>query len=417
MHIIYNFCWQVLFIVANLVNHCHLIKKGSKLQRFIDGQNGVIKRIADLHKKRCTKPVIWIHASSLGEFGVARPIVKRIKANGDYSIFLTFFSPTGVDALGTQNSEVDAVEYLPIDTKRNARRFINAIQPQKAIFIISEFWPNYLAELKSQNIETYLISGLIKAQSPIFKWYGGLIRQSLSAFTQFVVLNEESKLNLATIGLNNVSVVGDPLFDNAMAVAMSPYHNRIVESFASYGDVFIAGSISDSKDLMLVSRLANTYRDTRFLVVPHEIDEEHISDIIRHFEGKAVCYRHCGNAVDFSDTQILIIDFVGALAYLYRYAKWAYVGGGFTPYLHSVIEATVYGLPVAFGPEINRKITPQQMMKLDIGCKVTNFEELRRWFESLRNNPSKLETIQKAANAYIRQNVGATDKIMSIIGM
>ena len=415
MNMLYNFCWQVLFAGLEFLNSCRLIRKGSKLQRFIYGQKDVLQRTEDLLKSRCAKPVIWIHASSLGEFGVARPIVRRIKENGNYSIFLTFFSPTGVEALAHHHPDVDAVEYLPIDTKQNARRFVDIVKPQKAVFIISEFWPNYLAELERQNIKTYLVSGLIKAKAPMFKWYGGIIRHALSAFTKFMVLDEASRQNLSAIGLKNVVVVGDPLFDNAMVVASSPYTNKIVETFASYGDVFIAGSVSDKNDLALVSRLANSHRDTRFLVVPHEISEDHLNSIICHFEGKAVCYHECDENTDLSDTQILVIDFVGALAYLYRYAKWAYVGGGFTPYLHSVIEATVYGLPVAFGPETNRKITPQQLMKLGIGCKVKKFKDLSRWFDQLKGNPSELESIKEKADAYIRQNLGATDEIVSLI--
>lgn len=415
MSIIYNFCWQVLFCLASLLNCCHLIRKNSKLQRFIYGQTDIFKRIETTQLKQCTKPVIWIHASSLGEYGVARPIIKRIKEKGEYSIFLTFFSPTGVDALGSHHPDIDAIEYLPIDTKKNARRFIKTINPQKAVFVISEFWPNYLGELKKRNIETYLVSGLIKPHSSILKWYGGIIRQSLSAFTRFLVLNEDSKRRLETIGFNNISVVGDPLFDNAMVVATSPYHNKIVEAFASYGDLFIVGSLSDKKDLALISRLANTHRDIRFLVVPHEISEEYLHSIISHFEGNTLCYHKCDETTDFSDTQVLVIDFIGALAYLYRYAKWAYVGGGFTPYLHSVIEATVYGLPVAFGPEINRKITPQQLMKLGIGCKVKTFKDLNCWFDHLKNNQSALDAIKEKANAYISQNIGATDEVMSMI--
>ena len=415
MNIIYDFCWQVLFMGLRLLNRCRLIGKGSKLQRFIYGQDDIFQRIETALKSKCTKPVIWIHASSLGEFGVARPIIKRIKENGNYSIFLTFFSPTGIEAFTPRHAGVDAVEYLPIDTKQNARKFIATVKPQKAVFIISEFWPNYLVELERQSIKTYLISGLIKAQSPMFKWYGGIIRRSLSAFTKFMVLNEESKQQLATIGLNNVHVIGDPLFDNAMTVATSPYSNKIVEAFVAHGDLFIAGSVSDEKDLSLISRLANTHRDTRFLVVPHEISEDHLNNIVCRFEGKAVCYHKCDENTDFSDTQVLVIDFIGALAYLYRYAKWAYVGGGFTPYLHSVIEATVYGLPVAFGPETNRKITPQQLMKLGIGCKVKKFKDINHWFEQLKNNPSELDNIKKKADAYIRQNLGATDDIVSLI--
>lgn len=415
MSTLYNIFWQILFTGLKFLNCCCLIGKDSKLQRFIYGQKDIFKRIELALEEQCKKPVIWIHASSLGEFGVARPIVKSIREKGDYSIFLTFFSPTGVEALEGNRSVVDAVEYLPIDTRQNARKLINTIKPVKAIFIISEFWPNYLEELRRQNIKTYLISGLIKPNSAIFKWYGGIIRNSLSVFTRFMVLNEESKQNLATIGFTNVSVVGDPLFDNAAVVAKTPYRSEIVEAFASHGDVFIAGSISDKNDLALISGLANMHRDVRFLVVPHEINEERLNNMKNHFEGNAVCYHKCNENTDFSDIQILIVDFVGALAYLYRYAKWAYVGGGFTPYLHSVIEATVYGLPVAFGPKIHRKITPQQMIKLGIGCKVVNTDDLNKWFSSLKDNQAELEAIKEKADAYIRQNIGATDEIMSLM--
>lgn len=415
LNIMYDLCWQILFTGLKLLNYCRLIKKDSKLQHFISGQSDIFQRIESISKSECTKPVVWIHASSLGEFGVARPIIKRIKERGDYSVFLTFFSPTGVEALGKQHTDIDVVEYLPIDTKQNARQFIDVVKPKKAIFIISEFWPNYLEELKRQHIETYLVSGLIKAQSPMFKWYGAIIRRSLSAFTKFMVLDEGSRQHLATIGFDNVHVVGDPLFDNAMAVAATPYSNKIVEAFASQGDMFIAGSVSDDKDLSLVSHLANTHPDTRFLVVPHEISEDSLNNIKHCFERKTVCYHECNENTDFSDTQVLVIDFIGALAYLYRYAKWAYVGGGFTPYLHSVIEATVYGLPVAFGPEINRKVTPQQLIKLGIGCKVKKNKELNHWFDHLKNNPSELEIIREKANKYIKQNLGATDDIVSLL--
>lgn len=415
MNAIYNLCWQILFAGLRLLNYCRLIKKGSKLQRFIHGQNDIFQRIEDALKNKCGKPVIWIHASSLGEYGVARPIIKSIRKQGNYSIFLTFFSSTGVEALEKSHSDVDAVEYLPIDTRQNARQFVDIIKPAKAIFIISEFWPNYLGELKRQNVQTYLISGLIKSDSAMFKWYGGIIRSSLSAFTRFMVLNEESKENLASIGLNNVSVVGDPLFDNAMVVAETSYENKTVEAFASCGSLFIAGSVSDKKDLALVSSLANTYRDVRFLVVPHEISEDNLNYTKSHFEGKAVCYHECDENTDFSDIQILIIDFVGALAYLYRYAKWAYVGGGFTPYLHNIIEATVYGLPVAFGPKINRKVTPLQLMQLGIGCLVKTFDDLRVWFDGLKDNQSELDTIKKKADAYIGRNLGVTREIMSLM--
>lgn len=404
----------LLSIIARL---SFLLAPESKLKKFAKGQQGLVKLIQN--EMACHKdsevPVIWLHASSLGEYGVARPIIKRLRQQGKYRIVVTFFSPTGYEALNIHHPEIDHIFYLPLDTARNARTFIETVHPQKAIFIISEYWVNYLNELKARNIPTFLISAVISRNAPFFKWYGRLFRPSLQAFTHFLVLNRQSGENLQSLGYKNFSVTGDPLFDNAIAVASTPYQNPIVEKFACGKEVFIAGSVSDRKDMQLVCHLANRHRDVRFIIVPHEISEEILNDIKFNLEGYALCYSECDDNTDFSDTQTLIIDYLGALAFLYRYGKWAYVGGGFTPYLHSIIEATVYGLPVAFGPMIQRKVTPNELIELGIGRVVRSEKELDNWFESLKDAPRRLEQIKNTAQDYSRANSGATSNIIQIL--
>ena len=404
----------LLAIIARL---SFLLSTESKLKKFAKGQQGLIKQIQaemSCHKNNPT-PVIWLHAASLGEYGVARPIIKQLKRRSTCRIVLTFFSPTGYEALHIHHPEIDHIFYLPLDTPKNARTFIDTIHPQKTIFIISEYWINYLNELRMRNIPTFLISAVISRNAPFFKWYGGLFRSSLETFTHFLVLNRQSGENLQSLGYRNFSVTGDPLFDNAIAVASTPYQNPIVEKFAYGKDVFIAGSVSDRKDLQLICHLANRYRDVRFIIVPHEISEEVLNDIKFNLDGYALCYSECDADTDFSDTQTLIIDYLGALAFLYRYGKWAYVGGGFTPYLHSIIEATVYGLPVAFGPMIQRKVTPNELMELGIGQVVRSEKELEKWFEALRNEPQQLKQIKNTALDYSRSNSGATSNIIQIL--
>lgn len=406
---------KILFSI--LAKLSFLLATESKLKKFAKGQQGLIKKI-QTEMNGCKDdacPVIWLHASSLGEYGVARPIIKLMKQRGNCRIVLTFFSPTGYEALCDRHPDIDHLFYLPWDTPRNARRFIETIRPQKAIFIISEYWLNYLNELRCRKIPTFLISAVISREAPFFKWYGKLFRPSLQAFTHFLVLNSQSGENLQSLGYNNFSVTGDPLFDNAIAVASTPYGNPIVEKFACGKEVFIAGSVSDRKDMQLVCSLANRYRDVHFIIVPHEISEEILNDIKFNLEGYALCYSECDVDIDFCDTQTLIIDFLGALPYLYRYGKWAYVGGGFTPYLHSIIEATVYGLPVAFGPMIHRKVTPNELIQLGIGRVVRTEKELMKWFEELRNEPQQLEQIKNTALDYSRKNSGATSNIIQIL--
>ena len=386
-----------------------------KFGAWVRGQNDVLQKIeAEFHPAPDTKTV-WVHAASLGEFAVARPIINALKAQG-HTIVVTFFSATGMMALGDKHPGIDLVSYLPIDTKANASRFLNIIKPQKAIFIISEFWPCFLTELKKRGIPTYLISALIRDDAPFFKPQGKWMRQCLSTFTHFMVLNEASATNLARLGCGDrTTVTGDPLFDNAIAVANTEWHHDIIERFASKGRTFIAGSVSDRDDLRLVAHLANKFPCDKFIIVPHEIHEDFMQSIEKAIEGKCTRVSRCTNPSCADDSQVLIVDFVGALAKIYRVGSYAYIGGGFTPLLHSVIEATVYGLPVSFGPQIKRKTTPQQLIELGIGAKVETCEQIEQWYASLRGNDSRLAEIKDIARNYTQSNSGATETIINII--
>lgn len=404
--------------ILHIIPRCWLIdqKRHPKFKQFVLGQHSIISRIKlEMEADSNSRPVVWIHAASLGEFGVMRPVIAEIKKKLDYQIILTFFSPTGYEALKKKHPDIDHVFYLPLDSRTNARQFIEAIHPQLVLFAISEYWINYLQELRAKSIPVYLVSALITNHAPFFKWYGELYKKSLDAYSQILVLDEQSQKKLASIGYHRATVIGDPLFDNVLKLAHTPWKNEIIERFSQQGDIFIAGSISDKKDLALVCHLANNHKDVRFIFVPHEICEENLNEIKYNLCGKTLLYSECTSDTDFSDTQVLVIDFLGALAYLYRYGKWAYVGGGFTPYLHSIIEATVYGLPTAFGPCIYRKTTPQQMVELGIGQVVRTKKEIGLWFETYKTNPLALAHVKELAKTYIEQNKGASSKIIETI--
>ena len=418
MNHLYNTFLQVgkcaLDLIASLPRSC---PPHGKLRKLASGQQEVWRQLRrELVGGTDQRPVMWLHAASLGEYGVARPIARALHAQGRWRIVVTFFSPTGYEALkGKYAEEADHVFYLPLDTRAQACAFLDLVRPAKALFIISEFWPNYLAELKRRAVPTFLVSALISPKAPFFRWYGGVFRRALEAFTHFAVLNEASATRLGSLGHTNVTVTGDPLFDNAAAVAAAPWRDAVVERFAGGQCVFVAGSVEGRKDLDLVCTLANRHRDVRFLIVPHEISAENLRSLKYRLAGKACCYSECTEATDFAGVQTLIVDFVGALARLYRYGTWAYVGGGFTPRLHSVIEPVAYGLPVAFGPRTGRKVTPGEMERAGIGRTVRSAAELDRWFVQLAGHPARREQVRQAALAYTRRNIGATKEIMRII--
>ena len=387
-----------------------------KLLKHVMGQQGLTETVAAAMSGNA-KPVCWFHAASFGEYNVIRPIVKQIRKD-DVCIVVTFFSSTGYEMLTAQNkrtNEADHVFYLPLDTTSNARRFLDLLKPQKAVFAISEYWMNHLNELKARHIPTYIVSMLVGNGSYLLKWYGFPLRKALRAVSTFMVLDEPSRQNLGRMGFTNVVVTGDPLFDNAIAIAREPYHNTIVERFCGGSrQVFVAGSISDQKDLGLVAALANANRDVRFIVVPHEIGQENLKAIVGQMGGRALLYSQCSDATSFDGVQTLVVDSLGSLARLYRYGSWAYVGGGFTPYLHSVIEPVVYGIPVVFGPRIERKRTPQQMISLGVGAMVETESSLLTWFDGMRH-PETLQAARTRAAAYVDSNANATMTVVEEI--
>ena len=419
VHTLYDIVIRVIDVFFSFLNTTHmvlLLSSSNKVRKFVQGQYHIFDKI---QQNNSQKKIIWVHAASLGELGIARPIIRELREKYNYHVLLTFFSSTGYEAtskyLGTKVCDADEIYYLPLDTKQNASRFLQLVSPQKVIFVVSEIWPNYLKELKEHSVPTYLISAKVNANSAVMKWYGGLVKDAFRCFTHISCLDEKSKELLGRIGIKQVTVMGDPLFDNAVVIAKKAYSNHVIEKFCLQYDVFIAGSIHDKKDLELVSYVANMNSHDKFIFVPHEIYPDVLRQIKYSLKGCCKLYSECDENTDFTSVQVLVVDFLGALSSIYRFCKYAYVGGGFTPYLHSVIEATVYGLPVAFGPKINRKVVTQQLIERGVGKVVTTGKELNLWYCSLKSDSDRLEKIKERAISYTKKNEGATEKVVKMI--
>lgn len=414
MYAIYNtllsFCQKAIDLAALI----KIGKQRSKFWQFVQGHSNLLYKIENEFSLN-DLPVIWFHASSLGEFAAIRPIIKRLKSTRECCVVTTFFSPSGIEALKQSHPDIDYVFYLPLDTQKNVYSFLSILKPKCAVFSISEYWFNYLDALTKLDIKIYLISAYIPKNSIFFKWYGKMYRKILFSYNHIFASDKDSYCNLKGLGILSSSICGDPLFDNAYMISRQKWRNHIIDKFTKGEKVFIAGSINDEKDLQLVSRLANKHKDTKFIFVPHAISEEILNRTIASIQGKSKLYCECNDETDFTETQVLIIDFIGALAYIYRYGTWVYIGGGFTPLLHSVIEPLVYGLPIAFGPQIHRKPTPNILIHLGIGQIVKSFNELDEWFSLLKNNSIELSRIKQAAINYVAENVGATESIVSKI--
>lgn len=401
---------------VGIYGKCLREKSQRKFSRFVKGQRGLMAQIHEaMASADRSVPTIWFHAASLGEYGIARPLIGELKKRDRCNVVMTFFSPSGYEALRDRHPDIDYLFYLPLDTRRNARDFVETVRPDRAVFMVSEYWPNYLQQLKFAGVPTFLVSAIIRDNSQFFKWYGKTYRNALSTFRHIFVLNNQSRFNLSMLGFNDVTISGDALFDNASLVARTPWTDDVIGRFADGCKVFIAGSVNDYHDREMVAELIRRNPDVKFIVVPHDVSENEVARVRDAIAGSSVLYSQCDATTDFSGVQTLIVDCMGKLAYIYRYGTWAYVGGGFTPLLHSVIEATVYGLPVSFGPRIERKVTPQQLAECGIGQVVNNAGELCDWFAPLKDDDQRLGEIRRTAARYVAENRGATDNIITTI--
>lgn len=382
----------------------------AKAARFTAGRRNLLHQIAQ-SVSGDSRPRIWVHCASLGEFEQGRPVMDAIRTQyPDYAIFLTFFSPSGYD-VRKNYAGVDYVFYLPLDTPKNARAFLDIINPKCCIFIKYELWYYYLATIKSRGVPALLVSAIFSQEQGFFKWYGGLQRTMLNAFTTLFVQDNSSYNLLNSIGIHNVIVSGDTRFDRVIEAAAEHANLPIAAQFCEGAQgIIVAGSTWPDDETILAATLRQLQQGWKLILAPHEVDENHLKDIERHFDGQIV--RWSANSIN-THHRVLLIDTIGVLSQLYHYGTVAYIGGGFGKEgVHNVLEAAVYGKPCLFGPVYHQFIEAEALVRKG-GAEVVNSSA--DVFAAIRNyekNPSALQHAGQVAQQYVTSNGGATQQVM-----
>ncbi len=354
---------------------------------------------------------VWFHAASLGEFEQGRPLMEQLRRDHpEYKILLTFFSPSGYEV--RKNYEgADIICYLPLDTVRNARRFLRAIRPVMAFFIKYEFWYNYLHILSHRNVPVYSVSSIFRPGQIFFRWYGRQYGRVLKCFTHFFVQNETSRQLLHDeLGIDNVTVSGDTRFDRVLQICSAAKQLPLVEAFKKDYKVFVAGS-SWPPDEDIFIRYFNEHRDWRLVIAPHVIDEDHLQQIVSKLDRKVVRYTQATEQ-EAAEAECLIIDCFGLLSSIYRYGEVAYVGGGFGVGIHNVLEAAVWSVPVIFGPNNERFQEAQGLLAGGGGFQIDDYASFCQLMDRFDQDAAYRKAAGGKAGAYVSQNAGATDTIL-----
>ncbi len=387
-----------------------------KIKLFVDGRKSVFETLSN--KINPDDKTIWFHAASLGEYEQGLPVIEKIKIKyPDHKIVLTFFSPSGFE-VRKNNPVADVTVYLPLDSKLNAKKFLEMVHPEMVFFIKYEYWPNYLNELKKLQIKTYLISGIFREKQAFFKWYGGFYRNALKSFEYFFVQNETSKLLLQSIGFNNVKISGDTRFDRVVSILERDNSLDFIDSFTSFGKTkrttIVIGS-SWPKDESLIVNYINQSQNIKFIIAPHNIKQEQIQELKNSISKKVVLFSEKENK-NLSDFDVFIIDTIGILTKIYSYADIAYVGGGFgNPGVHNILEPATFGLPIVIGSNFSHFAEAIALVHQEGCVSISNQKELNEAFDNLiANQDIRLEK-GHICSTFVQMNKGATDVILKSI--
>lgn len=385
-----------------------------KLSLFVNGRKRVYHTL-DLHFPS-DKQTIWVHCASLGEYEQGVPVMEALKKEYPaYRILVTFFSPSGYE-VKKDHGLPDIVTYIPIDTVQNVRRFLDLTQPEIAIFIKYEFWPNYIFELEKRNIPLLMVSASFRESQVFFKWYGGFMRMALRTVNHFFVQDKASVALLQNISLLNATHSGDTRFDRVSHQIEMNNQIDFIEEFIANRTCVVLGSTWQEDEAVFIPYINTTKSDVCFIIAPHEIKEHKISALQQRLQCDTVTFSDRSEK-KLSDYKVFVLDTVGYLSRAYSYADIAYVGGAMgTSGLHNILEPATFGVPIVIGHNFEKFREAIQLQKLAGLFSISTAEEFTSIIDKLVTNVKFREKTGMITGHFINSNTGATSLVMDYVG-
>ena len=427
--LIYNFFLRVYVFCIQFASSWN-----PKAKQWVQGRKDLFEQLQkNIHPD---DKIIWFHCASAGEFEQGKPVIEELKNYyPSYKILVSFFSPSGFNA-ATKYQNADIITYLPTDSRKNAKRFIELVRPELVVFVKYEYWYHHLSSLAFRHIPILMVSAIFRKDQLFFKPYGKFYKQILLFFRHIFVQDEASLQLLKQKNISNCSLCGDTRFDRVKKIADQFSEIPLIKEFIGENNVIVGGSTWEQDEVILQEYVKSS--PVKIIIAPHEIKNEHILQLQGAFPD---CFRYSElkNVFDQSGIQktsvwdsinqqqekdllqnvvnakTLIIDSMGLLSRLYHYATITYVGGGFKSGIHNTLEAVVHGKPVLFGPKYQKFKEARDLIKEGAAFSITTSGELKTKMDHLLNDPSELSKAGNAAKKYVEENLGATQRIIQFI--
>ncbi len=396
----YNFTIFMFWLLMKLVASFH-----QKTSLFVTGRKNTFQRAKE--SIDTNKPLAWFHCASLGEFEQARPIIESFKHEfPKHQILITFFSPSGYEV--KKNYEhADHVFYLPMDTAKNVKKWLDITDPAIVFFIKYEFWYHYYNEINKRSIPLISASTIFRDSQLFFKPFGGFQRLILGKVSHFFVQNSTSVELLKSIKIENITLSGDTRFDRVYEIAQQATSIPIAAAFASSKKTWVLGSVWEEDLEVCLPFINHDDSNQKFIIALHEVTQAGISKIEKQLTKSVVRFSKA-DLSNVSEYDVLIIDNVGMLSSLYQYGDYAFIGGAYGKGLHNILEAATFGMPIFFGNKKYEKFQEAiDLIKLEAAFVVKDYHQLYEKFENLNH-----EVASTITQSYVEGNIGATRKII-----
>jgi 3-deoxy-D-manno-octulosonic-acid transferase len=403
---IFLFLFRIGVRIAALFN--------KKAGLWIEGRKDIFDRLNTAMKGQSN--IVWMHCASLGEFEQGRPVLEKIRQQYPaYKLLVTFFSPSGYEIVKNYKG-ADWVFYLPMDGASNAKRFLETVNPSLVVFVKYEYWYYYLNTVQQKNIPLLMISAIFRQNSAFFRWYGGLYRKMLNSFSHLFIQTDDSLRLLSTLlPAERFTLAGDTRFDRVIDIAEKAEPIPLIEQFTAHSKTIIAGS-SWPPDEAILQKAFNTMKGAfKLIIAPHQVNDEHISQIQTLFPGCLLYSQLLSGERQPTENNVLIINNIGLLSRIYRYAHTCYIGGAFGSGLHNTLEAAVYGKPVVFGTVYKKFNEAIGLIDAGAAFSITDADSYISLLQRFNVDGEYYEKTCSSARGFVYRHQGATDLIMRYI--
>ncbi len=415
--ILYNFLvvpilW-VAFHLGGLIN--------KKINTGIQGRKNLFERLTTQVNNFTPGKRVWFHASSLGEFEQAKPIISQLKkTHPAINIIVTFFSPSGLE--NSKNYKLaNSISYIPFDTYDNAKTFLRIVKPNAAIMVRYDIWPNIIFALKRNVIPTMLANATMQKNSPrTFPFVLQFHKILYNCFTHILTVSkadEDAFLEFHT-DMPFITHIGDTRFDQVMTRSEDARQkNLFAASVIENKKIFIVGQSWGEDDAVIIpvlSKIQKLEPQLLTIIVPHEPTIEHLEELEAKLDDN-ISFIRFSEMNNYNNEKVILIDSVGILVALYKYAHVVYIGGSFKQGIHNVLEPAVFGNPVIFGPKHTNSQEAVELVRRGGGFVIENEKELYRTLRTLLTNDEDRTTASNISKAFVYNNCGATERFLQYL--